>query len=92
MGTDGVDDDPSFQVLLAEEGQQDAYPHVHPVGDGEADEEDAHQQPPGELECFVVDDHVAIPVLGLVGMALRLGGERRPTSTGLFVVVTARVQ
>ena len=61
VGAHRVDDDAPLGVVLAQEGEQGADPHIHAVGDGEADKEDAHQHPPGELQDFIVDDHAVSP-------------------------------
>jgi hypothetical protein len=45
---DGVDHHPPLLVGLGDEGQQGADAHVVAVGQGEGDQQDAHQRPPDE--------------------------------------------
>ena len=52
---DGVDDDATFFVVAPGEGQQRAHAHVVAVHDGEADQQHADQQPPDDLQGFVVE-------------------------------------
>ncbi len=66
---DGVDRDPAFGVGVADEGQKRAHAHVETVGQREADEKDAEQQPPDEAEHVIADeggqDHgFTLPVSG----------------------------
>jgi hypothetical protein len=59
-----IDDDAALLVVLAEERQQCAHAHVEAVGHGEADQQHADEQPPDDLERFVVEDHDATPFAG----------------------------
>ena len=58
---DRVDHDPPLLVGAPDERQQRAYPQVPAVGQGEADEQHPDEQPPDDLERFVVEDHAGAP-------------------------------
>ena len=79
--SDGVDHNPTLGVVTAEETGEHAHPHVEPVGDSEANQQNANQQPPDKTQYFIID-HLTTPVL-----ACRLNSRR-----GLFKVIAAGFQ
>ena len=71
---DGVDHHAPFPVGLADEGQQRADPHVEAVGDREADEQHAKQDPPDQAQRGVGEecldhDFVSLPVRAVIRRA-----------------------
>ena len=57
---DGVDGDAAFGVGTGDEGQEAAHPHVHAVGDGKPHEECSDEDPPDELQGFIIE-HCHLP-------------------------------
>ena len=56
VGPDAVQHDPPLVVGAAHERQQRPDAEIHPVHDGEADEQDPDEGPPDELEGRVVEE------------------------------------
>jgi hypothetical protein len=54
VGADGIDDDPPFGVVLADEGQQRSDAHVVAIHDGEAHQQHPDEQPPDQFERCVI--------------------------------------
>jgi len=52
---DRVDDHAAFSIGLRDEGEEGGGAEIEPVRQGEADQQDAHQQPPDQPERFIVD-------------------------------------
>ena len=45
---------------------------VHAIGDGEADQQDADEEPPDQFQNFIVDNHVASPSGGRAGLLFQV--------------------
>ncbi len=59
-GADGVDHHAALDIAPADEGQQRAHAHVVAVHDGKADQQHADQQPPDDLQGWVVEHRVLL--------------------------------